>query len=109
MTGRLLVACCLVCLATGSAHGQTPDDPLTLVTPQGRRPLPTVRFDGRRLVAISELATPFGLTIADVRQPGRLTLMREDRIIVLTANEGLVSVAGQLVALASPPRNILLS
>ena len=102
MTGRLLVACCLVWLATGSTRGQTPDDPLTLVTPQDRRPLPTVRFDGRRLVAVSELATPFGLTITDMRQPGRLTLMREDRIIVLTANEGLVSVAGQLVALASP-------
>ncbi len=103
MTGRLLVACCLVWLAPGSARGQTADDPLTLVTPQDRRPLPTVRFDGRRLVAISELAGPFGLTIADVGQPERLTIMREDRIIVLTANEGLVSVAGQLVALASPP------
>jgi N-acetylmuramoyl-L-alanine amidase len=103
MTGRLLVACCLVWLATGSGRGQTPDDPLTLVTRQDRQPLPTVRVDGRRMVAISQLAGPFDLTIADVPQPGRLTLMRDDRIIVLTANEGLVSVAGQVVALPSPP------
>lgn len=55
------------------------------------------------MVAVSQLASSFDLSIADVPQPGRLTLMREDRIIVLTANEGLVSVAGQLVALPSPP------
>lgn len=55
------------------------------------------------MVAVSQLTTPFDLTIADVPQAGRLTMMRDDRIIVLTANEGLVSVAGQLVALPSPP------
>ncbi len=103
MTGRLLVACCLVWLTTSAGRGQTPDDPLTLVTRQDRRPLPTMRVDGRRMVAVSQLAGPFQLTIADVAQPGRLTLMRDDRVIVLTANEGLVSVAGQLVALPSPP------
>lgn len=103
MTGRLLVACCLVWLATTAGRGQTPDDPLTLVTRQDRRPLPTVRLDGRRMVAVSQLASSFDLSIADAPQAGRLTLMREDRIIVLTANEGLVSVAGQLVALPSPP------
>jgi N-acetylmuramoyl-L-alanine amidase len=103
MTGRLLVACCLVWLATTAGRGQTPDDPLTLVTREDRRPLPTVRLDGRRMVAVSQLAASFDLTIADTPQPGRLTLMRGDRIIVLTANEGLVSVAGQLVALPSPP------
>ena len=103
MTGRLLVACSLVWLATTAGRGQTPDDPLTLVTREDRRPLPTVRMDGRRMVAVSQLAASFDLTIADTPQPGRLTLMRGDRIIVLTANEGLVSVAGQLVALPSPP------
>ena len=103
MTGRLLVACCLVWLATTAGRGQTPDDPLTLVTREDRRPLPTVRLDGRRMVAVSQLAASFDLTIVDTTQPGRLTLMRGDRIIVLTANEGLVSVAGQLVALPSPP------
>ncbi len=55
------------------------------------------------MVAVSELALAFGLTVADDRQPGRLILTRDDQVVVLTVNEGLVSVSGRLVSLASPP------
>ena len=97
------LAVCLVLLTAGPGGSQTPDEPLTLVSTQGRQPLPTVAFDGRRMVDLRELAAPFGLTIAADRQPGRVTVLRGEQVIVLTANQGLVSVAGRLVSLPSPP------
>ena len=103
MTRRLTLAACLLLVTPGPGRSQTPDAPLTLVSSEGRRPLPTVAFDGRRMVDLRELAAPFGLTIADARQPGRLTVSRGDQVIVLTADQGLVSVAGRLVSLPSPP------
>ena len=103
MTRRLTLAACLLLVVAGPGGSQTPDEPLTLVAADGRRPLPTVTFDGRRMVALAELAGPFDLTISDDRQPGRVTVLRDDQVIVLTANEGLVSVGGRLVSLPSPP------
>ncbi len=102
-TRRLTLAACLSLIAIEPGGGQTLDQPLTLVTSEGRHLLPTVAFDGRRMVDLSQLTTPFGLTIAEDRQPGQLTLMHGEQMIVLTANEGLVSVAGTLVSLPSPP------
>ena len=103
MTRRLSLTICLVLLAAGPGGSQTPDEPLTLLSREGRQSLPTVAFDGRRMVEMTTLASLFGLTIADDRQPGRLTIQRDNQVIVLTANEGLVSVDGRLVSLPSPP------
>ena len=102
-TRRLTLAACLFLITTEPGGSQTLDEPLTLITSEGRRLLPTVALDGRRMVDLSQLTTAFGLTIAEDRQPGQLTLMHGEQVIVLTANEGLVSVAGTLVSLPSPP------
>ena len=90
-------------LTAGPGGAQTLDQPLTLVSSEGRRLLPTVAFDGRRMVDLRQLTGPFGLTIPENPQPGRLTVLRGEQVIVLTANQGLVSVAGTLVSLPSPP------
>ena len=103
MTRRLTLAACLLLATPGPGRSQTPDAPLTLVSSEGRRALPTVAFDGRRMIDLRELVAPFGLTIADQERPGRLTVLRDDQVMVLTADEGLVSVAGRLVSLPSPP------
>ena len=103
MTPRLSFTVCLVLFTAGAGGSQTLDEPLTLVSSEGRRPLPTVAFDGRRMVDLRELAAPFGLTVAEDRQPGRLTVLAGEQVIVLTANQGLVSVAGRLVSLPFPP------
>ena len=103
MTRRFLLAACLVLLTAAPGGSQTSDTPLTLVSPEGRRPLPTVAFDGRRMVDLRALAEPFSLTISDDQQPGRLTVLHGTQVIVLTANQGLVSVDGRLVSLPSPP------
>ena len=103
MTYRLTLAACLLLLATEPGRSQTLDEPLTLVSSEGRRLLPTVAFDGRRMVDLRQLIGPFGLTVPENQQPGRLTVLRGEQVIVLTANQGLVSVAGTLVSLPSPP------
>ena len=103
MMRRLTLAACLLLVVAGPGGSQTPDEPITLVSSEGQRQLSTVTFDGRRMVDLAALAGPFDLTFSDDRQPGRLTILRDDQVIVLTANEGLVSVAGRLVSLPSPP------
>ncbi|MEE2613504.1 MAG: N-acetylmuramoyl-L-alanine amidase, partial [Acidobacteriota bacterium] len=103
MTYRLTLAACLLLLATEPGGSQTLDEPLTLISSEGRRLLPTVAFDGRRMVDLRQLTGPFGLTVPENQQPGRLTVLRGEQVIVLTANQGLVSVAGTLVSLPSPP------
>ncbi len=55
------------------------------------------------MVALSELMAPFGLRRGDDRQPGRLTLVRGTSVMVLTVDDGIVSVAGRLESLSSPP------
>ena len=82
---------------------QSPDAPLTLVTPEGRQQLATVTLDGRRMVALGTLAPAFGLTLGNDRQPGRVTMFRNDAVMVLTADDEIVSVDGRLVSLPSAP------
>ena len=103
MMRLLSLTVCLVLLTAGPGRSQTPDEPLTLVSSEGRRPLPTVAFDGRRMIDLTELAEPFGFTIAEDPQPGRLMVLAGEQVIVLNADQGLVSVAGRLVSLPFPP------
>ncbi len=100
---RLQLAACGLLLLAVPSPAQTPDQALTLVTAEGRRQLQTVTLDGRRMVALERLTGPFGLTIGGELGDSSLTLSRGDQVIVLTADEGLVSVDGQLVSLPSAP------
>lgn len=95
-------ALCILLVAAFPAGGQ-PSDRLTVISRDGRRPLPTVTIGGRTMVALTELMEPFGLRPGDDRQPGRLTLLRGTAVMVLTANDGIVSVAGRLESLSAPP------
>ena len=91
-------------LATALPLGAQPaPDTLTVISPEGRRSLPTVDVGGRAMVALTELLQPFGLRLGGDRQPGRLTLLRGAAVMVLTAGDGIVSVAGRLASLSSPP------
>ncbi len=81
---------------------QPAPDTLTVISRDGRRPLPTVDVGGRPMVALTELLEPFGLRLGGDRQPGRVTLLRGAAVMVLTAGDGIVSVAGRLESLSSP-------
>lgn len=96
-------ALCVVLAAALPGGGQPAPQDLTVISRDGRRPLPTVDVGGRTMVALTELLGPFGLRVGDDRQPGRLTLVRGPAVMVLTAGDGIVSVAGRLESLSSPP------
>ena len=99
--GRAL--CILLATALTGGAQPAPEGDLTVISSDGRRRLPTVDVGGRTMVALTELMEPFGLRLGDDRQPGRLTLLRGPTVMVLTAEDGIVSVAGRLESLSSPP------
>ena len=92
-----------VTLAATSLAAQTPAEPLTVLSREGRQALATVRVDGREMVALDDLAALLRLTVDEDRFTGGLTVSYQDRDIVLTPEQGLVSVAGRLVSLPSAP------
>ncbi len=96
-------ALCILLATVLPGGGQPVPDGLTVISRDGRRTLPTVDVGGRTMVALTELMGPFGLRVGDDRQPGRLTLLRGPAVMVLTAGDGIVSVAGRLESLSSPP------
>jgi N-acetylmuramoyl-L-alanine amidase len=89
----------LVLLAPLAAQG--PGTPLTLLSRDGRRPLPVSTVNSQELVALDDLAAAFGLTVRE--EAGALTVSYRGRTIVLTPEQPLASVAGQLVSFPSPP------
>ena len=100
---RRLVIALSIPLAATSLAAQTPAEPLTVLAREGRQALATVRVDGQEMVALDDLAALFRLTVDEDRFTGGLTVSYQDRDIVLTPEQGLVSVAGRLVSLPSAP------
>ena len=90
-------------LAAASVVSQTRGEPLTLVSPEGRGTIATVRVDGLDMVALEHLTAIFQLAVNEDRATGSLTVSYQDRDIVLSPEQGLASVAGRLVDLPSPP------
>ena len=96
-------ALCILLAAALPGGAQPAPEGLTIVSRDGRRSLPTVEVGGRTMVALTELMEPFGLRLGDDRAPGRLTLLRGTSVMVLTADDGIVSAAGRLESLSTPP------
>ena len=63
----VLLTFCLLGLTISPAGSQTPAAPFTLISAEQQEPLPTVVLDGHRMVALNDLAIPFGLALGDDR------------------------------------------
>lgn len=104
---RLLVFACAVvasAVAVATLPAQAPPpQPLTLLSPQGRRPLTVVSVSNTEYLALDELAAGLGLTVRDDRVTGATTVSLRARSAVLTPDRTVVSVQGRLVSLAAPP------
>jgi N-acetylmuramoyl-L-alanine amidase len=83
------------------ATAQTP--PLTVLSRDGRKPLPVTAINNQDYVAVDDINTVFGTTAREDRLAGGLTITLRGRSIVLTADQNVVSVSGRLVSLAAPP------
>jgi len=90
----------LIIAATRLA-GQNPPTSLTILSREGRRTIPISTVGGQERVALDDLAAAFQLAVRE--EAGALTVSYRGRVVVLTADQTIASVAGRLVSLSAPP------
>ena len=83
------------------ASAQAP--PITIVSREGRKPLPVTAINNQDYISVDDVNTAFLTTSREDRLAGGLTITARGRSIVLTENQNVVSVAGRLVTLPAPP------
>ena len=84
------------------AQGTPPPAPLTLVTRDARRPVPTTLLSGQELIALDDVAALFQVTFAEDSLTGGVTVTYRGRTIVVSAEQPMASVNGRVVTLPSP-------
>jgi N-acetylmuramoyl-L-alanine amidase len=101
---RTLAVTTLILAFVASTGGQdlTQATPLTLVSREGRRPIPTTVQAGREVVALDDLASLFRVTVKEDTLAGGVTVSYRGRTIVASANRAMASVDGRVVSLPSP-------
>jgi N-acetylmuramoyl-L-alanine amidase len=101
---RSIVAVLLAAVAvTTSAQVPPSAAPYTVLSREGRRPLPARTMGGQEMFALDDLARLFGLTVREDALAGGLTVTVRNQTIVLTPGQSLASVGGRLVSLPAPP------
>ena len=94
----------LVLLLTSlpQAQGTAPATPLTLLSREGRRPVPTIVLNGQELIALDDVAALFQVTVREDTLAGGITITYEGQTIVISNDQPMASVSGRLVTLPSP-------
>jgi N-acetylmuramoyl-L-alanine amidase len=91
----------LVIGASWLASAQAPS--LTVISREGRKPLPITSINNQDYVAVDDINAAFGTASREDRLAGGLAITARGRSVVLTENQNVVSVAGRLVPLPAPP------
>lgn len=89
----------LLVLALVQAQGTPPPTPLTLVSREGRRPVPTTILSGQEFVALDDVAALFQVTVRE--DTGAITVTYRGRTIVASSDQPMASVEGKLTPLPS--------
>ena len=76
---------------------------ITVISREGRKPLPVTSINNQDYIAVDDVNAAFGTTAREDQLAGGLTITARGRSIVLTENQNVVSVAGRLVTLPAPP------
>src|SRR5688572_7119549 len=79
---------------------QTPT--MTVLSREGRKPIPITIINNQEYIAVDDLNAAFGTTSREDRLAGGLTITVRGQSIVLTENQNVVSVAGRLASLPAP-------
>lgn len=93
----------LLTLAAVAAQGPAPAAPYSVFSRGGRQPLPVRTIAGQDMFALDDLARLFPLTVREDALAGGLTIGVNNQTIVLTAQQPLASVGGQMVSLPAAP------
>jgi N-acetylmuramoyl-L-alanine amidase len=102
-TAAIALAIQLLLLASWpQAQGTAPGTPLTLLSRDGRRPIPTIVLSGQELVALDDVAALFQVAVREDTLAGGLTITYRGRTIVVSTDQPMASVSGRVVALPSP-------
>ncbi len=105
---RLLVAAILL-LAAGvavwarQAAPARSAPPFTVISADGRRPLPSMLVGGDVMVGLDDLANLFQLSVREDSLAGGLTVTHRGKTVILTPGQPLASAAGRIVSLPCPP------
>ena len=101
---RTSLASLVILLLLVTARGQdlTSATPLTLVSREGRRTIPTTMQSGREVVALDDVAALFQVTVKEDSLADGVTVSYRGRTIVASANRAMASVDGRVVSLPSP-------
>jgi len=93
----------LVCIAFAAPQQaqDTAPAPLTLVSKDGRRALPTTNSGGRETIALDDIASLFQVSVREDSLAGGFTITYRGKTIVASADRPTVSVDGVLVTLPS--------
>jgi len=93
----------LLLIVTAAALLQPPPS-YTILSREGRKPLPFRAQGGQDLIALADVASVFGLGMReDVAAGGIVLTAPQNRTIVLTPGQPLASVAGRVVSLPAAP------
>ena len=95
----------LIALCTGPSAAQAPPTaaPYTVITREGRRPLPARSINGQEMFAVDDLSRIFSFAVREDPIAGGLTMSVRGQSIVVSPGQDIVSVAGRLVSLPSAP------
>jgi N-acetylmuramoyl-L-alanine amidase len=77
--------------------------PYTVLSREGRRPLPARSLGGQEMFALDDLVPLFDLDVREDALAGGLTVTAKGQTIVLTQGQGLASVGGRLISLPAAP------
>ncbi len=94
-----IAALCVSLSSLPSAQGPA----LTVLSREGRKPLPITSINNQDYVAVDDMNAAFGTSSREDRQAGGLNITARTRSIVVTADQNVVSVSGRLVSLPAPP------
>ena len=98
-----IAAVVLVVISADRLGGQASNQAtLTILAKEGRRSLPLTISGDQELVFLDDLASSFQLTVRE-ESLGTFTVGYKGKTILLTPDQPLVSIAGRLVSLPTPP------
>ena len=100
-----LFAALLLALLVGSPYAQAPASPAaySVLSKEGRRPLPSRTIAGQEMFALEDLARLFDFTFREDATAGGLVVTIRNQTIVLSAGQGLASAGGRLISLSAAP------
>jgi N-acetylmuramoyl-L-alanine amidase len=94
-----ITAAVLLLMPLLQAQGTPPPTPLTLVSRDGRRAVPTTVISGQEFIGLDDVAALFQVTVREDTLTGGLTITYRNRTIIASTDQPMASVSGRVVTL----------